>query len=87
MKYKDEILKIGAYNCKQVNKTTARKLFDAGESIYLHPCNMMLENAWQLPFSCSNKNNVDFDNLVNTYTYYNCLQELGSYANFFTEIN
>ena len=40
MKYKEQILILANRNYKQVNKTKARKLFNEGADILLHPCNM-----------------------------------------------
>jgi hypothetical protein len=51
MKYSNEYITINNKQVKQVNKTTAKKLFNKGETVFFHPCNMMLNNSWQKPMS------------------------------------
>ena len=71
---------------KQVNKTTARKLWNKGVSIFLHPSKMRFDNPWQQPYLTSKStNNVseDFDQVHNDYRYYNCDSERGKYIHFF----
>lgn len=48
--------------CKQVNKITAKKLYEKGVKVWLHPCNLTLNNVWQVPYhfqksetKCDNK--------------------------------
>lgn len=36
--------------CKQVNKITAKKLYEKGVKVWLHPCNLTLNNVWQVPY-------------------------------------
>lgn len=74
---------------KQVNKTTARKAYDNGKTIYLQSCNMLINNMWQSP--CPIKKEGDawdrtFDQNVNEYQYYNCDAERGKYPLFFIEV-
>ena len=87
MKYTNEINRIHSLsiNLKQVNKTTARKLFNEGGTIYLHPCNMTLNNPWMSPAKYENNDNYTFEELLNTWSYYNSSSELGKYANYFIE--
>ena len=49
MKYSNEFIEIGNQQVKQVNKTTALKMFNNGKKIYLHSSNMRLNNLWQKP--------------------------------------
>lgn len=83
MKYKNEYVLINGKSGRQVNKPMARSLFNQGRTIFVHPCNMILNNMWQRPFEISDKLDHNFDKLVNSYEYYNCNNELGRYANFF----
>ena len=87
MKYSNQYITINNKQVKQVNKTTAKKLYDSGIKIYLHPCNMMLNNCWMSPMPLDNTSGERFKTVVNGYEYYNCNNELGSYCNFFTEVN
>tara|TARA_R110002020_G_scaffold2168_7_gene10003 strand:+ start:177 stop:548 length:372 start_codon:yes stop_codon:yes gene_type:complete len=49
MKYSNSHISIENKQVKQVNKTTALKMFNNGKKIYLHPSNMTLNNYWQKP--------------------------------------
>ena len=49
MKYSNTYISIENKQVKQVNKTTALKMFNNGKKIYLHPSNMVLNNSWQRP--------------------------------------
>lgn len=72
---------------KQINKTTARKLYNSGESILVHPCNMLFDNVWQSPYNINIKDDIrgaeNFDGRINDYTYYNCDNYRGKYPCFF----
>jgi hypothetical protein len=90
MKYSNQTLKIHSLNIyvKQVNKTTARKLYNSGITVYLHPCNMTINNPWQPPMAANIANEVEtsvntFDYLVNSWGWYNANSEMGLYPNFF----
>ena len=87
MKYTNESIRIHSLdlNVKQVNKTKAKRLFEQGTVIYLHPCNMAINNPWMTPSDHKNDRDYNFDNLVNTWSYYNANSELGYYPNFFIE--
>lgn len=90
MKYTNQILNhpdiVGGL--KQINKTVAKKLFSEGVTVYLHPCNMAFTNKWGTPCPI-NKNREEgneFDKIVDSFEMYNCIQELGKYANFFIKV-
>jgi len=74
---------------KQVQKRTARKLFDDGRTIYLHASNMMFDNMWQHPMPCE-KNGYSFvgytfDQICDSYATYNCDSERGRYIKFYVK--
>jgi hypothetical protein len=74
---------------QQIQKRTARKLYDAGKTIYLHPCNMRFDNAWQTPMPANrNQKTYDwtFDILCDDYKYYNCDYERGYYIRFYVKV-
>lgn len=80
---------------KQVSKATARKAFINGEVVWLHPCNMGVNNPWQSPAGISyelHKNspyyNGDsaekvFNDDVEVFKNMCCVKELGRYPIFF----
>ena len=76
---------------KQVNKIAAKNAYERGKTIYLLACNLRPNNVWQKP-AAVNRNQwkldtITFDNVVNTYIYYNCDNERGKYPIFFVEVN
>lgn len=86
MKYSDQFIQIGNTTVKQVNKVQAKKLYDNGKQIYLHACNMRLNNAWQSPMPLDNSQGEKFSTMVNEFEYYNCCNERGKYSNFFVNL-
>lgn len=63
----------------KTNKAQARKRYNQGESVFLIPCNMRIDNAFVAPFEITtngkdiaNIPGLDFDNIVKTFEYYNC---------------
>jgi hypothetical protein len=78
------------YNFKtleRISKTTARKLYDAGNEVLFIPCKLNPENnfynlgMWQ-------RNDLwgqyeTFEKLCNAFEYYNCNNEAGSYTAFY----
>lgn len=72
----------------RINKTQARKAYNAGKDVYMVPCKMRLFNPWQVPYIASKENrfkpiasdgfntiiprNDEFDTIVNCFSYYNC---------------
>lgn len=73
--------------CRQINVKSARKLYDLGVKIWLHPCNLTLNNVWQVPyhFQKSETNTECFDSLVNSFKWYNCDKQRGRRIIFFAE--
>lgn len=73
--------------CRQINVKPARKLYDLGVKIWLHPCNLTLNNAWQVPYHYqkSETNTECFDSLVNSFRYYNCDRQRGKRIIFFAK--
>lgn len=72
---------------RQINKTTAKKLYDKGITIYMQSCNMRFDNVWQHPYDVSNDmqhtKGYTFEQICNNYTYYNCDNVRGKYPCFF----
>ena len=67
---------------------TARKLFDNGDTVYLLPNKVRLGNAWILPFAVSQAtaDGHSFDNIINSYSYYNCNSEVGNGISYYKEV-
>lgn len=86
------------FNCniyKQVQKRTAKRLFDERKTIYVISCNANPNSQWINGFyelslelleqkdDYIKEYDSDFQKHVNTYEYYNCNSELGKYAHFY----
>ena len=73
---------------KQIQKRTARKLFEAGEVIYLQSSNFHPFGMWSqcMDIKKDIDNNVSFDSIVNNFEYYNCSNKQGLYASFYKKI-
>lgn len=75
---------------KQINKAQARKLYEAGETVYLLPCLCNVDGVWITPCPINKANavwwNETFDGDVMSFANYNCCSELGKYPIFFKEI-
>lgn len=82
------MIKYNFNGLKRVNKTTAKKLYNAGINILIVPCkvNPTTAGTWSLGY-CLNKNNNNldsFENAINNFIYYNCnYNELGKYPAYY----
>ena len=73
----------------QVQKRTAKKLFESGETIYMQSCNMRPFGVWSTCYDI-NKERADgdtFESIVNSFEYYNCSGETGMYATFYKRMS
>jgi hypothetical protein len=73
-------------NMLQINKNKAERLFNQGITVYLIPCKVRVNNIW-INLCPINKDNETFNNAINSYSYYNCISELGLYPHYFIELN
>ena len=72
----------------RVTKIKARKIYNDGNTVYLIPDMMRLDNAWQSPCSISKKDNGgdrEFDARVNEFVYYNCDRVRGHGVKYFVK--
>lgn len=69
----------------QINVIKARNMYDKGYDIWLHPCNMSINNVWESPYRYkrSESNESSFDSLVNAFSYCCLDKERGMRINFF----
>ena len=75
----------------QVTSIKAKKAYEDGKPVWMHPCNMRVNNMWQNPMPTSKKRIEDnaftsgstFENVVNDFRFYNCDNERGKYPIFF----
>jgi len=76
------------YGWNRINKTSARRLFNAGRDILFNPCNMPVRRDFYcVHVIASKKDRPDFDSVCNAFEYYNCNGETGRYAAFYVKEN
>lgn len=68
-----------------MNVTSARKSFENGQTVYLLPNKVRLDNAWIKPFAIDDSQGRTFDKVVNDYKYYNCNSETGNNVAYYIE--
>lgn len=85
---------IGKYT--RISKAAARKLFLAGNTIAIVPCKCDPDNKFFPAFTVNRRDKEEFvideigmknyfDNMVNSFEFYNCQHnETGKYAAFYT---
>jgi len=80
----------------KITKADAQKRFYKGETIYLNPSKMRIDNAWTSPCPINRtlvteimgrkvKELVEFDKAVNEFSYYNCNSETGKVVHYYTK--
>lgn len=70
---------------RRINKKEARRRFNQGEEITLLACKIWIDNPWIGGYRIDNKDERDFDSIVNSFEYYNCTSETGYYASYYVE--
>jgi hypothetical protein len=72
---------------KKINKTQARKQYEAGNTIYLFPSKANINSPWWNGGMPINKNDQEnsFDSVINSYEYYNCNNETGKIAAYYVK--
>lgn len=70
----------------KINRQEARKLHQAGDSVYLLPSKANINSVWWEPTELDKEQ--DFDKFCNQYHYYNCnLFETGKQIAFYKKEN
>lgn len=82
---------------KRISKTAARAAYMGGSTVVICPCNLRPFTQWHVERKINRKDREqfvideigvknDFNNLVNSFEYYNCQNsETGKYAAFYIE--
>lgn len=70
----------------KINRQEARKLHEAGDSVYLLPSKVNINSIWWKPAELDKEQ--DFDKFCKQYHYYNCnLFETGKQIAFYKKEN
>lgn len=74
---------------KQVQKRTAKKLFNSGVTVYIQTSNFVPFGFWSNCFDININKNFDakFETYINEFQYYNCNSEAGLYTHFYIKAN
>lgn len=72
-------------NLEKIRRDTARRLFEAGEKIYVLPCKVRLDNFWMEPTAIINEGN-SLNSIIAMYEYQVCNKELGRHVKFYKEV-
>ena len=72
----------------QIQKRTAKKMFESGQTIYLQSCNMRPFGVWSACYDITKEraDGATFESIVNSFEYYNCTGETGLYSTFYKRI-
>lgn len=78
---------------KRINKRQARKAYESGKKIYFIPCKLnpyYLDGVFMIPeqkaSNPESEYNYRFDELVNAFEFYNCINsETGKYTAFYID--
>lgn len=70
---------------QKVNKSRARKAFNANQPIWITACYMRPETGIRLNSECYADLEHDFDKIINAFQYYNCTNETGRYPAYYIE--
>lgn len=71
---------------EQVQKRTAKKLFNSGETVYIQSSNFHPFGVWSQCMDVSNKTGESFETILNNFKYYICNNEAGRYVTFYKRI-
>ena len=75
-----------ARDFQQIQKRTARKLYNEGKYIYLQSSNMPFDSMFQRPCIINKKQTErEFDDICNEFEYYNCDKERGKWIRFYVQ--
>ena len=77
----------GTCNWVQVQKRTAKRLFEAGEELVFCPCNMRPFGVWScgilIEANRYKTEEISFESCVANFEYYNTSSEQGMYTTFY----
>lgn len=71
---------------QKINKAAARKLYNTNQPFWIVACNLRPEYGILIgSASFEHMADILFDNMVNSFEYYNCSNNTGRYAAFYTD--
>lgn len=72
----------------QIQKRTAKKLFEQGEDLIFCPCNFWPFGVWSpgVLIEAGRSEEISFESCVANFEYYNCGAEQGHYTTFYKKV-
>ena len=72
---------------ERVSKSKAKRMFILGQSVYMLPSNVVLNNMWISPveMQADVRSIESFEKCCNNFSYYNCSAELGKNIHFYIQ--
>lgn len=71
---------------QKINKAVARKLYNASHPFWIVACNLRPQCGILIgSASFERMADIPFDDMVNSFEYYNCNNDTGRYAAFYTD--
>lgn len=83
---KNLIFEIDGMQYKRVTKPVARKIFNSGKNVLLCPCNLRPGSPWNHGATVNCESGNSFNQITNSFEYYNCNAIAGYYAAFYIEV-
>lgn len=85
------------FTFKRINKAAARRAYINGLDVIITPCNLRPFGTWAAGFRLNKRSREafvldrtglinDFENLLNSFMYYNCSREAGYYPAFYIPV-
>jgi len=71
---------------QQVNAVKAKRLFNNGVTVFLQSSNMKFENVWSSAYDINIKCGCSFEQLINSFSTYNCDKERGKRIHYYIQI-
>lgn len=69
----------------RVQRRTAKRLFEEGNEVFITPHKMRFSAQWNPPHSITAGSESKFDDIVNSFIYYQCNTETGKYPSFYVK--
>ena len=69
----------------RVQRRTAKRLFEEGNDVFITPHKMRFSTQWNQPHSITAGSESKFDDIVNSFIYYQYNTETGKYPSFYVK--
>jgi hypothetical protein len=71
----------------KITKSEAKKIYESGGTVYLNTSKWKFDNPWRQPVQINKAySELNFNEVVNGYSYYNTSKETGMVVHFYKEV-